>query len=73
MSLTTVLHGCALLWWYTLVVGAIVIVHELGHYSERGCSEFACRSSASDLVPGCLALGEGEPIFVVPLYLLAGT
>lgn len=33
MSLATVLHGGALLWWYTFVVGAIVIVHEFGHYS----------------------------------------
>lgn len=32
MSLAAVLHGCTLLWWYTFVVGAIVIVHELGHY-----------------------------------------
>jgi RIP metalloprotease RseP len=33
MSFTTVLHGCTLLWWYTFVVGVIVIVHEIGHYS----------------------------------------
>jgi regulator of sigma E protease len=33
MSLAMVLHGCALLWWYTFVVGAIVIVHEFGHYA----------------------------------------
>lgn len=33
MSFTTALHGCALLWWYMLVIGAIVIIHEAGHYA----------------------------------------
>jgi membrane-associated protease RseP (regulator of RpoE activity) len=33
MSFATVLHECTLLWWYTFVVGVIVIVHEIGHYS----------------------------------------
>jgi regulator of sigma E protease len=74
MSLTTVLHGCALLWWYTFVVGAIVTVHELGHYSvarlfrvrvqvfsfglRRGETDFRCSA-----VPlgGYVSMADGPP------------
>lgn len=32
MNFTALLHGFALLWWYLIVVGAVVLVHEAGHY-----------------------------------------
>jgi hypothetical protein len=73
MNLAAVLHGCTLLWWYTFVVGAIVIVHELGHYFVARLFGVLCKCSASGSGPGYLDCEEVKPISDVRLYLLAGT
>lgn len=63
MSVTTILHGCALLWWYTFVVGAIVIVHEFGHYALARLFRVRVRVFSFGFGPRLFGLRRGETDF----------
>jgi regulator of sigma E protease len=63
MSLATVLHGCALLWWYTLVVGVIVIVHEFGHYAVALLFRVRVQVFSFGFGPRLFGLRRGETDF----------
>lgn len=63
MSLTTLLHGCALLWWYTLVVGAIVIIHEMGHYAVARLFRVRVRVFSFGFGPRLFGVRRGETDF----------
>lgn len=63
MSLSTALHGCALLWWYTLVVGVIVIIHEMGHYAVARLFRVRVRVFSFGFGPRLFGVRRGETDF----------
>jgi len=63
MTFATVLHGFALLWWYTFVVGAIVIVHEFGHYSVARLFRVRVQVFSLGFGPRLFGLRRGETDF----------
>ena len=70
MTFATVLHGFALLWWYTFVVGAIVIVHEFGHYSVARLFRVRVQVFSLGFGPRLFGLGRREADFGVQQHLL---
>ena len=60
------------IWWYLVLIGVMILVHELGHYWAARFSTSRSRPSALVLGRGCSGFGAAKPTSGFSLILFGG-
>ena len=59
-------------WWFLVLIGVMILLHELGHYLVGRFFDVKIEHSASASVRGCSDSSRGETDFKVCLILFGG-